>query len=201
MMERIEKKTTLEKRAVLGLLALFVLTLIKGPLRTLPWFRHAVPAVKVQPAHGGELSSPLTHAIQSHLNKIDGATETAPRSSTGTKQYTAQQLRDPMKSLLPTIVPPAAVLPVIQKPVAATPPPAPAPTLHLQGLLWGNPTPKAIIDGEVYGVGDTIQDAKIVAIDHDGVTIEHHGKTSTYSMTTAAKDSEGFNKPQEAYWR
>ncbi len=203
-MERTAKKTALETWIVLGLLALFVVTLIKGPLRNLPWFRHVAPAAKTQPALRGELSQPLTTVIQAHFNKIAGATETAPTattSSTGTKRYTAQPLRDPMKSLLPTIAPPTPVLSMIQKPVAVTSPPAPAPVRHLQGLLWGNPTPKAIIDGEVYGVGDTIQGAKIVSIDHSGVTIEHHGEIIHYSITTAAKDAEESNKSQEAYWR
>ena len=50
-------------------------------------------------------------------------------------------------------------------------PPLKPPSLHLEGILWGTAKPRAIINRRVVGVGDTIDDAKIIAIGKQGVKV------------------------------
>ncbi len=49
--------------------------------------------------------------------------------------------------------------------------------LNLQGIIWGTDTPCAIIDGNVYRVGDKLKliDAKIVSIDKAEVELMYLG--------------------------
>ena len=113
------------------------------------------------------------------------ADESVPMTVT-TSSYDAEGLRDPMKSLLPQ---PAVVQmssPQGQKSVAAPPPAPTAPTGALQGMVWGTGSaPHAIIDGEVYRVGDMMKGAKIVAITPDGVTVETQGTSFVLKPATA----------------
>ena len=88
--------------------------------------------------------------------------------------YHAESLRDPMKSLLPPPAPPPV------SPQAGAKPAAPVimpPAATLEGMLWGGSQPRAILNGEVYQVGDFVAGAKIVSIDRNGVTVEVSGTT------------------------
>jgi hypothetical protein len=57
--------------------------------------------------------------------------------------------------------------------------------------VWGGTKPKAIIDDEVYGVDDTVQGARILAIDRRGVTIDHLGMRVFYSPSSASEGGKG----------
>jgi hypothetical protein len=95
--------------------------------------------------------------------------------------YTAQELRDPFRNTLP---PPVKIEQAITKAQAIEKAPPPPPVLHVQGLLWGGQEPKAIINGKVYGIDDTVSQARILRIDRAGVTIEHLGKAIVYEPAT-----------------
>ncbi len=94
-------------------------------------------------------------------------------------QYTASALRDPLRSLLARE--PAGRPSPDQGSsggYAVVSPPAPQPpAVTVQGLVWGGGTPQAIIDGQVYGVGEQVQGAIIVVIDDRGVEVEVQGQT------------------------
>ncbi|MCM8832111.1 MAG: general secretion pathway protein GspB [Candidatus Omnitrophica bacterium] len=51
------------------------------------------------------------------------------------------------------------------------------PQLNVEGVLWGTDMPQAIIDGEVYKVGDMISpETQIFNIEKNVVLIRHKGK-------------------------
>ena len=178
-----EKKVELEKRMVAGLGVLFVITLCTGPLKSVVLVHHDTPARNTPVM----TASPPTHLLETGPQQdetLQGLwpTPTPPAErvadAPGPAAYTAHDLRDPLKSLLPEV---PSSPPVRHEPPSATQTltHAALPTLHLQGLLWGGPEPKAIIDDDVYGLGDTVQGATIKAIDRQGVTLEAAGMTYT----------------------
>ena len=61
------------------------------------------------------------------------------------------------------------------------------PAVVIEGVLWGKTTPQAIIDGEVYKIGDTLKnvDAKILKIENNIVFISHQGKV--FEMETGKR--------------
>jgi len=50
------------------------------------------------------------------------------------------------------------------------------PTLTVQGVVWGTSLPQAIINGQVMKIGDTIEKARIIDINKDGVVIFFGGR-------------------------
>jgi hypothetical protein len=52
------------------------------------------------------------------------------------------------------------------------------PEMDVEGILWGTDKPLAVIDGEVYGVGDTLKsiDAKIFKIENNKIIIIYQGR-------------------------
>src|SRR3989338_6373803 len=184
------KKTELEKRAVLGLAAVFVVVFAMGPLKSLGLFgsgsaaprpASGVDAVPMTKSVGGMLREGLDKLDQQVESVAAQAARTPPAAPQTAAAYTAFELRDPLKSLLPK---PAELAQVEAGLAAAVPPPLP-PKLHVEGLLWGSPEPQAIIDGRLYGVHDDVNGATILAIDQSGVTIEHLGKPVVYSTASA----------------
>ena len=103
--------------------------------------------------------------------------------------YTARNLRDPMQSQLPK---PKTVTPVSTASAGDSAPALPPvpPPLTVQGLVWGGPTPQAIINGAVYGINDVIEGAKIVAIDRRGVTFEYAGVLLAYAPSLDPSKTE-----------
>lgn len=85
--------------------------------------------------------------------------------------YTAEALRDPMVSVLPAPTPAAQEMPAGALEGKAALPPAPV----VQGLVWGGGRSQALIDGQVYDVGDMIGQAKILAVTRQGVTVSIAG--------------------------
>lgn len=55
-------------------------------------------------------------------------------------------------------------------------------SLIVQGIILGGRFPQAIIDNNVVKVGDTLQDARIVAIGKEGVSLLLHNRI--YTVTT-----------------
>lgn len=58
---------------------------------------------------------------------------------------------------------------------------------NVTGLVWGTLAPKAIIDGDVYGIGDVIRgkEAKIVQIDKEGILFEFQGQKYLWKRLAA----------------
>lgn len=82
-------------------------------------------------------------------------------------EYAAESPRDPFASLLPQEVGPEA---------ARTETPVVLPELQLQGLVYGQLKPRAIIDGQVVGEGDRIKDIEVLQIQRDGVLLFYHNR-------------------------
>jgi type II secretory pathway component PulC len=64
------------------------------------------------------------------------------------------------------------------------------PEIHIEGILWGTQKPLAIIDGEVYGVGDRLKgiDATVFKIEKNSVYILYNEKL--FKMGTSKKEEK-----------
>jgi len=131
-------------------------------------------------------SQPLTAAVAEHLKRLEAPFQSLNANAAALQPsveplYTASALRDPLQSLLPSeeaVAMPtttdATVMPMAQAPQLP-------PVVALQGVFWGGAVPTAIINGEVYGIGDAVSGATIRAIDRRGIELEFQG--ATYRMT------------------
>lgn len=146
------------------------------------------PAVDTQ-----TLSGPLPAVLNRFHERLDAEQQEAlhPQDSAApveTVAYTAGELRDPMTSLLPKPPEPQAVTaggPGAAGPGMAPPEPPKPPSVTVEGVIWGGVRPQALISGRVYEIGDTIEGARIVAIDEQGVKVAVAG--ATFSLTTAIR--------------
>ncbi len=59
----------------------------------------------------------------------------------------------------------------------------PLPPLVIQGLLWGGEFPQAIINNKVVKIGDTIEEARIVEINKNGVILLFAGRKFPLSIS------------------
>ena len=85
-------------------------------------------------------------------------------------EYKAEDLDDPFGEQEVTE-------PVKEEKVALAPPPP----LTIQGLVWGGRFPQAIMNNKVLRVGDTIEGARIVDINKEGVVLYFDGQQ--YNIT------------------
>jgi len=104
--------------------------------------------------------------------------------------YRADTLRDPLVSLLPSEHSLEAGTQRAHDPEQE--PSSPSPQVVVQGLIWGGERPQAVINGEVYDVGDTIEGARIVSISGTGVTMDVAG--STLHVAPAKDRSRAVNQ-------
>ena len=125
-------------------------------------------------------------------------------------KYTAQNLRDPFQSLLPlpprfpnAVVPLGAgsggmTNPSPLPPTAAggLPSPLVAPSVLLQGMVWGGPNPAAIINNEVYGIGSLVGGGTITAITSEGVTLNFGGRPIQVLIASVGKDRPAAPSPR-----
>ena len=90
----------------------------------------------------------------------------------------AENKNDPFESLLPEKEG-GAVLPDGTTKVS-TPPP-----VMVEGVAWDTDMPQAIIDGEVYKVGDTLKnsDGKVYKIEKNSVFIFYEGRLHEMKVT------------------
>lgn len=181
-----QTKVKLEQRAAAGLVVLFAIVLT-STLRTLGVFNRRPAAAFARPATVASNSAPptLPSVVEEYRRKMEPQVELPSIPSTSepseTTSYTAHELRDPLEPLLPRQPEPESSLTMSASPELspewATPTAPPTPHLVVQGLWWGGSQPRAIINDEVYGVGDTVGGAIIRAIGRAGVTIEFAGQT------------------------
>ncbi|MBI4341188.1 MAG: general secretion pathway protein GspB [Candidatus Omnitrophica bacterium] len=132
--------------------------------------------------------------------KIMQVEEARPGQAAPIRAYTAQDLRDPFKELLPPPPAQAAAAPMASQAVpvasAARPAPLPLPTLLLSGIWW-SVQPRALINGEVYGIGDHVQGATVKRISPEGVTVEFNGREILLQTSNV---SAGGKRPRVANW-
>lgn len=194
-----QQKTQFEQRAVIGLAVIFMAALFFGPAG-----RMLVPrGAKLPTPHLPTASAPgslptLIQQYQARLEPLLNEPEPVSRPAAAAQiSYSAQNLRDPFLSLLPPD--PTAQAAARGSGVAASArpalpkPPAPPPVIKVQGVIWGGPAPKAIVEGKLYGIGDVIKGAKIVSIDRQGITMEHEGRPVAYVIPDIV---EGGQRPR-----
>lgn len=89
-------------------------------------------------------------------------------------------LVDPFKSQLPEKSEPSPEQKQeIERQVDLTPKleEVPVPSVHIAGLVWNTQRPQAIIDNDVFEIGDMIGGWTIINISREGITIESETKT------------------------
>ena len=181
-----DKKTDVEKRFIIILLCILAVSvgwglhsagLIKLPARAASPPSPAAPLRHPMPPAAPEVRNTTTPPVQPEAERRPSRVTPTSRPT-----YTAGALRDPLQALLPGG--PKKLGPSQDAGRATAPSPGEArlPTLTIQGLIWGGPKPKAIIDNEVYGIGDVVQGATITAIERDGITLELQGRTIRVAM-------------------
>lgn len=92
----------------------------------------------------------------------------------------APTIKESPKNIIPVVVRPTA--PVTSVPLASKPsPPISVKTLglKLKGIVWDTERPQAIINDRVVDVGDTINQAKVMAIGPQGVELQYKGQKLT----------------------
>lgn len=180
-----------EKKIVVALVAVFGLTLA-GSLRNMGMFGRraaptAVPVAAPAPAPGAPQTAGV-QALHEYHERMSGAgalreAPAADGPAAGPARYTASSVRDPLKTYLPERVVERRPASNWSENTAASAPPARPPELRLQGVLLGGPVPQAIINNKVYRIGESINGAKITAIERQGVLVEFNGVTTRYTTS------------------
>ena len=202
------KKSAIEQRLVIGLAIGLVAVVIAGPAKSLGLFasrpRVAPPAPAAPGSEKVHIAQSFSAIVQEHMDQMRpdaqvAASQVKPPPGPP-PMYTAQDLRDPLESLLPRTVAlqtggTAILTPTSQAPLSAPP------ELRVKGIVWGNPQAQAIINDQVYGVDDMIGDAKILSINHQGITVEHQGTRIFYSVESTLPPTERGVSRQAHQWR
>ncbi len=177
-------KAALEKRLIVVLMAVLLLSLMAGPIKQ--WGLWRIPSHHLLPRMPAPAEAQKTLPVLANFQDAEekqaslaaGQGDAHATNLATTPAYTAHELRDPLQSLLPS-EPQAPSTPM----VVSKPAPPPPPQLRLQGILWGGPRPTAIINDKVYTIGDHVQGATVTAIDHREVTLDFQG--TPVSLRTA----------------
>lgn len=80
-------------------------------------------------------------------------------------EYTGDSFRDPFESVMPEVKV-SEKLPDQMMPMMVDPS-----LYRLQGIIWNPNKPQTIINGKILGVGDMVENAKILEIKTGGVTL------------------------------
>ncbi|MBI2094226.1 MAG: hypothetical protein HYT88_05855 [Candidatus Omnitrophica bacterium] len=200
-----QKKTALEKKIVIGLAMGFAVTLTLS-LRSagmLSFGGTKVPAVSsVAPMESVNASRSIGSMVRERWNEanaVGGSNAATVSTERSTPIYTAEDLRDPFKQLLPAPAPAASSQQTgagagssqhTASGLGSSEAIVSPPSLTIQGILWGGKMPQAIINGKVYNVYDRVSGAKIIAIRRDGVLIEHQGASVLYSLADTQRQNQ-----------
>ena len=87
-------------------------------------------------------------------------------------EYSGQHFRDPFESLTPAKSQAVAVKEALPR---------------LEGVLWNVQPPRAILSGQVVGVGNRVGSAEVIRIEKEGVTIRMKGREYVLSRKGGAK--------------
>ncbi len=175
-MPRPRNTQTIEQRVLPVLVVVFVIALVMGPLKMFKPARQHPQATPTTTEQARE-SAPVKPRA---MVKAPAPVPTSP-------VYTAQQVRDPLVSLLP-MEPPESIAQGASPGRTQPARQASIPPLSLQGVLWGGAEPQAIINGEVYRVGDRIDEVRITGIDRRGVTVEFNGMVKSLATDVPAEE-------------
>lgn len=96
-------------------------------------------------------------------------------------EYTAEGLRDPFEGCLKE----EEKVSLVQEEEKPGGPEQRLPSLTVQGIIWGGSLTQAIINNKVVKTGDTIEGAKIIKIDKDGILALYGG--SQFNLSSPAQ--------------
>ena len=96
-------------------------------------------------------------------------------------EYRIEGLSDPFESYLPKKEKNLAVVSRQESEAVK-----PLPSLAVQGIIWGDVLPVAIINNKVLRVGDVIEGAKVIRIDKEGVELFYDGRVYTLSSPASS---------------
>jgi hypothetical protein len=193
------KKAKQQQIAIAALAAIFGLVVLNS-LRTMGLLgaRPVLRQAAARPHADAKLLPALVGEYQKRTQDPELPSD-SPRSAkagaTLEQGYVAEGLRDPFKDLLPKpVTAPVALLEPETKPEPVMPAAAPRqlPPLTIRGKWWGRDGGAALINGQVYRVGDQVSGVTIRGIDHSGVTVEFAGRTVVLTSSGAA-ESGGFS--------
>ena len=68
------------------------------------------------------------------------------------------------------------------------------PTLTLMGVVWNSQHPQAIINDQVVEIGDSVLEAKVIAIHKNGVDLDFKGKKFSISRGSTDPQKEKNNE-------
>ena len=191
-------KVLTETGIVCALAVVLTLVLMRGFGRNLSWLSRVLSGLSLE-----QPSRPTATSPQSTAGRRESSSTTPPVVAASTPaqgadgsgegrlaqiNYTALSTRDPFVSLLPKLSAPVSPLAgtgansAMGTRAAPGSPAQPPPTLHVQGILWGDLKPKAIINERVYRINETVEGVTIKSIDARGVTIEHQGALVSYPV-------------------
>ena len=177
------KKTRVEQVLVGGLAVFFLLIALPRALKQAgvlgaPRARTAVagvsPAAAAIPAHAPSVA-PQTPAPG--VTRQAAVTPRAPTPTSATES-SGKAKRDPLKSRLPAKpAPEPSRSTATGRAELARETPPPLPSFLLQGVWWSGDDARALINGELYAVGDQVDGVTITAIGRGGVTMAFEGST------------------------
>jgi len=67
--------------------------------------------------------------------------------------------------------------------------------LKVQGIIWGGRIPQAIINDQVFNVGDTIEGIEILNIDKNGITLSSGGALNNLPVLGGAESPAAAGPP------
>ena len=102
-------------------------------------------------------------------------------------EYASENLRDPFRGFIEE-----RVTAVKEEEKAEIP----LPSLNVQGIIWGGKFPQAIINHRVVKVEDTIEGARIIDINKDGVTVFFNNRKYNLSSPAAVGLENLEKKPK-----
>jgi hypothetical protein len=77
------------------------------------------------------------------------------------------------------------------------------PSLQLQGVIWGGEFPQAVVNNKIVNIGDTVEGAKVIKINRDGIEVLFDGvsyavpsplKNALRAMTDKNPEEKNDNK-------
>jgi hypothetical protein len=172
------------EQVIMGVLLLVFGLILARSLKQLGFFgRPEVNAQKAAAASTPAAPNSLTEVAHNYRGRFEAkvkkmtesqAVSPTPGAANQGPAYTAQNLRDPLVSLLPKPkLPEQKPKPAVGEAEKA---PLKLPELVVNGLVWGGSNPQAVINGKLYSVGEAVEGATLTAIAADGVTLEFQGQ-------------------------
>lgn len=133
-----------------------------------------------------EITSEINSQMQSEQKKMEDRTredtETLESFQTLPNPFVPQLPRPkevalPQPPAQPNVPPTLFIPPENRQPYPdPTPVQEPPPSLTVQGLIWNSKRPQAIINNQVVDIGDTVQEAKVLAIEKFKIRVLYRGK-------------------------